>query len=153
MEPDTPAPLRLVALDEDDLAVVSANVQDAVVRIADMAYVPKDRRFALLASRFDWACAECGRIERCRAGLHFDSVERASFTGFDRSNQAGVLNLLSIRFEPGEAPGGAVLLIFSAGAAIRLDVECIDAQMRDLGPRWEAHAKPGHEIDDKPPAR
>jgi hypothetical protein len=142
--------LRLMALDEDDLEVVSTHVQDASVRIADMAYLPRDKRFALLASRFDWCCAAGGRIERCRAGLHFDRVERAAFMGFDPHDAAGVLNLLSIQFEPGEAPGGAVLLTFSGGAAIRLEVECIDAQMRDLGLRWEAHARPGHAIDNEP---
>jgi hypothetical protein len=144
-------PLRLVALDEDDLAVVSAHVQDAVVRVADMAYLPKEKRFALLASRFDWCCAEGGRMERCRAGLHFDRVEHAAFAGFDRTDAAGVLNLLSILFEPGEPPGGVILLTFSGGAALRLEVECIDAQIRDLGPRWEAHARPGHQIGDEPP--
>lgn len=142
--------LRLIALDAEDLAVISCNLQDAVVRVADLAFVPAQRRFALLASRFDWVAADAGRQERCRAGLHFDSVVKVASTGFDRGNREAVLNLLSISFEAGEAPGGAIELTFSGGAAIRLDVECVDAQMRDLGVRWTARHKPGHAIDDAP---
>ncbi len=147
------APLRLIALDAEDLAVMSTNLQDAVVRVADLAYLPAQRRFALLASRFDWIAAEHGHPERCRAGLHFDHVARVASTGFDRSNREGVLNLLSIAFLEGEAPAGTIELVFSGGAAIRLEVECVDAQMRDLGVRWAAAHKPGHAIDDAPAGR
>ena len=142
--------LRLIALDPEDLAVISCNLQDAVVRVADLAYVPARRRFALLASRFDWVTAEAGRMERCRAGLHFDNVVKVASTGFDRTNRQAVLNLLSVSFAEGQAPSGTIELTFSGGAAIRLDVECVDAQMRDLGPRWTARHKPGHAIDDAP---
>jgi hypothetical protein len=142
--------LRLIALDAEDLAVMSCNLQDAVVRVADIAYVPGQRRFALLASRFDWAAAEAGRQERCRAGVHFDSVDKVASTGIDRGNREAVLNLLSISFEEAEAPSGTIELTFSGGAAIRLEVECVDAQMRDLGVRWTARHKPGHAIDDAP---
>ncbi len=142
--------LRLIALDAEDLAVISCNLQDAVVRVADIAFVPGQHRFALLASRFDWVTAEAGRMERCRAGLHFDTVVKVASTGFDRTNREAVLNLLSVSFAEGETPSGTIELTFSGGAAIRLDVECVDAQMRDLGPRWTARHKPGHAIDDAP---
>ena len=142
--------LRLIALDSQDLSAMSCNLQDAVVRAADLAFLPKERRFALLASRFDWVAAEHGRMERCRAGLHFDHVAKVATTGFDRRDPGVVLNLLSIAFEPEEAPAGSVVLTFSGGAAIRLAVECVDAQMRDLGPRWTARHRPGHAIDDAP---
>src|SRR4051794_14574908 len=95
--------LRLIALDSEDLAVISCNLQDAVVRVADLAYVPGQHRFALLASRFDWATAEAGRMERCRAGLHFDTVVKVASTGFDRTNREAVLNLLSVSFAEGQA--------------------------------------------------
>ena len=149
---ETSDALRLMALDADDLAVVSCNLQDAVVRAADLVFQPRQRRFALVASRFDWVAAEAGRMERCRAGLHFDYVVKVSSTGFEPGDRKAVLNLLGIVFEPGEAPAGCVVLTFSGGAAIRLDVECVDAQMRDIGPRWAARHKPGHAIDDAPAA-
>jgi len=143
-----PRRLGLIALDIEDLAILSANLQDAVVRVGDIAFLPQVRRFALLACRFDWVAAEEGRMERCQTGLHFDHVDKAILTGFGQSNTYIMLNLLSISFEPTEPPAGTVLFTFSGGAAIRLFVECLEAQMRDMGPRWMTHRKPGHAICD-----
>lgn len=142
------AVLRLLALDAEDLDVLSCHLQDAVVRVGDLAWLPGQRRFALLTSRFDWCAAEAGRMERSRAGLHFDHVLKVASTGFDRSDREAVLNLLSVAFEPGDAPAGVVVLTFSGGAGIRLEVECVDAQMRDLGERWTTRRQPGHEAHD-----
>ena len=138
--------LRLLALDTEDLAVVSAHLQDALARIGDMAFVPASRRFALVVDRFDWCGARSGHMERRRAGLHFEGVTKVSRQGLNHAETADVLNLLSISFVEGNPPGGVVLLTFSGGAAIRLDVECLEAQMRDMGPRWPAAHKPGHDI-------
>lgn len=140
--------LKLIVLDEEDLAVVSANLQDAVVRVSDMAFLPKSGRFALVLGRFDWLGAERGLCERRHTGLHFERVRKAAHSGFDRAAGETVLNLLSIGFEPDEAPGGAVLLTFSGGAALRLEVECLEAEMHDLGDCWEARRRPGHALDD-----
>lgn len=140
--------LRLLALDGEDLAVISAHLQDALVRIGDMAYIPSARRFALVADRFDWCAAGEGRTERCRVGLHFDGVEKVAHSGLARGAPATVLNLLSIAFEEKDAPGGFVLLTFSGGGVLRLQVECLEAQVRDIGPRWTTRRKPGHAIDD-----
>lgn len=143
-----PRPLGLIALDTEDLAIISANLQDAVVRVADVAFLPPIRRFAFVACRFDWVAAEEGRMERCQTGLHFDHVDKVELTGFCQGDTHIMLNLLSISFEPGDPPAGAVLFTFSGGAAIRLFVECLEAQMRDIGPRWTTHRKPGHAICD-----
>lgn len=140
--------LKLIVLDEEDLAVVSANLQDAVVRVGDMAFLPKSGRFALMLGRFDWLGAEKGLCERRHTGLHFERVRRAAVTGFDQRAGETVLSLLSIGFEPGDAPAGAVVLTFSGGAALRLDVECLEAEMHDLGDCWPAAHRPGHQLDD-----
>lgn len=145
---DKRAGLHFVALEEADLAVISAHLQDSIVRIADMAYLPRERRFALLCQRFDWLASEQGCIERCQAGLHFDAVRHVRFAGFDLTKKDRILNLLSIVFEPSELPAGEVVLTFSAGGAIRLEVDCIEAQMADLDLRWKARHKPGHELGD-----
>lgn len=144
-EPDHSRPLRLLALDGDDLAVISAHLQDALVRPSEIAYLPSGRRFALVADRFDWCAAETGRTERLRAGLHFEGVTKASYQGMARDAQA-VLSLLSISFEENDPPAGLVRLTFSGGAAIRLAVECLEVQMRDMGPRWPVRHKPGHDV-------
>jgi hypothetical protein len=135
--------LRLLALDQEDLAVVSAHLQDAVVRVGDITYLPKERRFALLARRFDWE-APANEPRRRLTGLHFERVLGARCRGLDRSNAEAVLNLLAITFDESEAPSGTATLLFSEGAAIQIDLECVESQMKDLGPVWEAEARPVH---------
>lgn len=135
--------LRLLALDQEDLAVVSAHLQDAVVRVGDITYLPKERRFALLARRFDWE-APPNEPRRRLTGLHFERVLGARCRGLDRSNPEAVLNLLAITFDESEAPSGTATLLFSEGGAIQIDLECVESQMKDLGPVWEAEARPIH---------
>lgn len=139
--------LCLVAFDEDDLSVISAHLQDALIPVAELAYLPKEKRFALVGKRFDWVKAAAGGCERCATGLHFDYVTAVARSGFDQADSARVLALLAIAFEPGDAPGGAIVLTFSGGAAVKLQVECIEGQMRDLGPRWPCHKVPKHVVE------
>lgn len=140
-----PRDLRLIAFDADDLETVSALVQDACVRVGDMAWLPEERRFALVLSRFDWeASVGAGQKSRSRAALHFDRVRDVRQQNVPQTRPETVLNLLAVSFEPGAAPSGFVRLDFSGGAAIRLDVECVEAALRDLGPRWAARFRPGH---------
>lgn len=141
--------LRLVALDADDLAVISANLQDALIPVSEIAYLPREQKFALAGKRFDWVKARAGGCERCATGLHFECVRHVSLSGFAQDQKDLVLNLLAIAFEPGDAPSGQILLTFSGGAAIRLDVECIEAQVRDLGPRWPCRHEPRHKVEER----
>ncbi len=141
--------LRLIAFDDEDLKVISANLQDALVRVGDMAYLPGSKQFAIVASRFDWVKAMDGGSERCRAGLHFERVLRARCMGFAQKDHAVLLNLLSIEFEETAAPAGVVEIIFSAGCALRLEVECLEAEMHDLGLRWKAGAAPRHPLAEE----
>ncbi|MBV1704392.1 MAG: DUF2948 family protein [Hyphomicrobiales bacterium] len=137
-------PLRLHATDADDLEVLSAHAQDMVVRVEDMAFQPREARFALAGARFCRAGSRGPLGKRCLAGMHFDFVRKASRIGFDRAAD-GTANLLAIFFVPGEAPAGEVVLTFSDGALVRLTVDCVEAQMRDLTPAWPARAKPHHD--------
>lgn len=146
-ETEIAEPLKLIALDADDLAVLSAHLQDAVLKVADIAWRPAERRFAIAARRFDWQGAQTGQKRRRLAALHFERVSAVRSSRIDKAAPDAVLNLLAITFTQGEAPAGEVTLTFSDGAAIRLDVECIEAQMKDLGPIWEAAAMPGHPDD------
>ena len=139
-------PLRLMAFDAEDLAIVSANLQDALVQTADMAWQPQARRFVMALARFDWVAADHGRLERCGTGLHFDCVRHVAFSGF-APDRAAPMTLLFIHFEPTDRPAGMVVLTFEGAAAIRLDVECLDAQMRDIGPRWAVDHLPGDPAD------
>jgi hypothetical protein len=136
--------LRLVALDQEDLAVISTHLQDAIVRVGDLALLPHERRFALVARRFDWECSNDEPPRRRLTGLHFERVLHCRTRGIDRSNPDAALNLLAITFAETDSPSGAVTLLFSEGGAIQLDVECIESQMKDLGPVWEAESRPTH---------
>jgi hypothetical protein len=140
--------LRLVALDEDDLAVISTHLQDAAVRVGDLKFLPQEKRFALCARRFDWE-AQPGEPPRRRlTGLHFERVSHVRCRGIDRSNPDAILNLLAVTFAETDRPSGAATLLFSDGAAIQLDLECIETQMKDLGPVWEAESRPAHHVEE-----
>ena len=154
MGESSPQPLRLLAQDAEDLAVLSAHMQDAVVRAGDVTYLPRQRRFALVASRFDWLAADGPQMRRRQTGMHFDHVFAAAVMGINQKRPDLMLNLLGILFEETSSPGGVVTLTFSGGGTIRLEVECIEVQMRDLGVEWKTRRKPGHvdvagENDDK----
>lgn len=136
--------LKLVALDPEDLAVVSAHLQDALLRVDDMIYLPKERRFALQVRRFDWE-AQSETPQRRLTCMHFEHVTGVRVRGIDQSKKDAVLNLLAISFEECDAPSGTATLIFADGGAIQVDLECIEMQMKDLGPVWAAESRPTHE--------
>jgi hypothetical protein len=145
-EPDR---LKLLAMDDEDLAVISAHVQDAVLKVADLVNLPKERRFALGMNRFTWEKADGTRqgFERRRAALTFDRVLSVKTSRIDRRRPEAVLELLAIGFEPaGEAPAGHVMLYFAGGGAIRLEVECIEARLADLGTAWATRNRPSHDL-------
>ncbi|HUJ02316.1 MAG TPA: DUF2948 family protein [Rhizomicrobium sp.] len=136
--------LVLGAEDADDLQIISARLQDAVARVGDLVWLPKQRRFAGVFNRFKW---ESGKGLRVRSGLHFDGVLSVKSHNIKRGDADAVVSLLAISFAPkgGEDPGGTVELMFSGGGAIRLDVECIDAGLKDVGGEWAARGRPLHE--------
>jgi hypothetical protein len=135
--------LKLLALDSEDLDVISATTQDAVVRVGDMGFAKADQRFALLMNRFAWE--EDGKTrQRKRAALHFDRVNDVKVAGIDTNSVDGVLELLAIRFAVTDDPAGTIDLEFAGGGTVRLTVECLEARMQDLGAAWAAKATPTH---------
>ena len=137
--------LKLLALDSEDLEVISATTQDAIVRVADMGYAQADKRFALLMNRYAWE--EAGKKgQRRRTALHFDRVEAVQAAGINLESQEGALELLAIRFLPASDPAGTVELSFAGGGTVRLTVECLEARMQDLGAAWAAKLKPEHAV-------
>ena len=141
---DTYRPLRLLARDEEDLRIVASLCQDAVLTAADMGYENGPRRFGLLLNRFRWE-ERRDPPERVRALLAFEDVMRVRTDGIDRGSD-DVLSLLDIAWEPGEDGTGAVTLTFAGDGAIRLDVEALEAQLRDVTKPYLAPSgkAPGH---------
>lgn len=144
--------LKLIALDAEDLSILAAHLQDAVLRLGDMAYLKADRRFAIVANRFDWGHAATSadqkeRFVRRRTGIRFERVTGAQVQGLDLTRKDQVLSLLTLTFEPGDAPQGTITLTFAGGGAVRLAVECIEAALSDLGAAWTTPRKPEHAGD------
>ena len=132
-------PLRLLAEDAEDLAIISAALQDAILRPADIVWERAARRLTVEFSRFCW---ECGGT-RVRAAMQFGDVLAVKSRGLPRLPDAP-LELLAIDFEEVEAPGGKVTLMFAGGGDLRVEVECLDAVVADLSDRWEARIAPTH---------
>lgn len=138
--------LKLAALDSDDLAVVSAHLQDAILRADDLAWLKPQRRFVLVARRFDHTVTAEEAPRRRLVGVHFERVASVKAKGLvPGGGSQETLSLLAVTFEPRETPSGVATLVFAGGAAIRLDLECIEVRMKDLGPVWEAEGRPDHE--------
>ncbi len=141
-------PLRLMAGDTEDLGVISTMMQDAVAKIGDFAYLPTERRFAFVTNRFVWECVgdrRSGPFARVRAGLHFDDVKAARFQHLRSDAKDAVVELLAVRFEPGEDGAGVIMLDFAGGGAVRLEVESINAYISDISEPWRTRAKPKHD--------
>ena len=139
--------LKLLALDSEDLGVVSAHLQDSVFKVGDIVWSAKDAQFSIAANRFVWEEAGGKRkgFERRRAAVVFKRVLAVRSTGIDRKRRDEVLSLLSIVFEPkGEGPEGTIEITLSGAAEIVLDVECIEVQLADIGGAWETASKPRH---------
>lgn len=139
--------LKLLAIDDEDLAVVSAHMQDAVFKSGDLQYWPAKKQFAVAANRFAWEETEGGAkpFERRRAALVFKQVNGVKSIGFDRKNRESVQSLLAVTFEKeGEGPDGAIELVLAGGGSILLNVECIEVQLADTGGAWETKLKPRH---------
>ena len=129
------AELKLIALDADDLAVISAHVQDARVRISDIIWRQGEKRLVVGLDRLDWEQTLAGGTasRRLVAALRFDRVLACKSRNIDLESQHTALELVGIEFHLGEAPSGSALLLFSQGGALRLDLECLECELTDLG--------------------
>ncbi|MEN5169216.1 DUF2948 family protein [Brevundimonas pondensis] len=132
-------PLRLLAEDAVDLQIISAALQDAIMRPVDIRWEKEARRLTIVLSRFCW---ECGGT-RVMAAMQFGDVEAVKSRRLPRLPESA-LELLALDFEPTEAPGGRVILMFAGGGDLRIDVECLDAVLTDLSDRWPARVAPTH---------
>ncbi|MFK0208030.1 DUF2948 family protein [Agrobacterium sp. NPDC090283] len=139
--------LKLLALDTEDLSVISTHMQDSVFKLKDVAFEPKHGQFTLSANRFVWQSTEKKNLppERCRSVVFLKRVSAVRSQSINLADREQVLSLLAMRFTPnGEGPDGLVELALSGGGTIALDVECIEAQLTDVSGAWETATKPHH---------
>ncbi|HEY1877284.1 MAG TPA: DUF2948 family protein [Rhizomicrobium sp.] len=141
--------LKLAAADAEDLQILSARLQDAVLKLKDASWQPNRRRFAAVVNRLQW---ESGGKTRVRAGLHFDGVLKVQSQNVKLGASEAVVSVLAVTFMPnkpggegGEDPGGVVELVLAGGGTFRLTVECINAELSDMTTSWAARGRPDHE--------
>jgi hypothetical protein len=129
-------PLKLIALDHEDLEVISCHVQDAFVTVGEIVWLPAERRLVIPLNRFDWERADSPtpEVNRRRSVLRFEFVNAFKARGVDQDGKDAMLNLLAVNFAEQQAPSGTIELTFSGGPALRLEVECVEAELADLGP-------------------
>ena len=126
-------PLRLIAFDAEDLAVISALAQDAVFPASELRWLSRQRRFAVLLNRFRWEEAGPDRAaERVRAMLVIDEVEAVRSQGVPRGDDGTVLSLLSVTAEDRGEGRATVTLTLAGDGAIALDVAALEVQLRDV---------------------
>lgn len=147
------AALKLRAEDADDLAVISACLQDALVAVRDLAFIPQDNTFLLVANRFRWERAlrsQRGQTgyQRTLCAVTFSKVAEVSYFGFRRSEEDRILPLLAIRpiFDDGKQ---VIQLTFSGEAEIRLEIAGILCLATDLGDPWPTQWQPRHDLDER----
>ena len=142
----TASRLKLHARSVEDLTVISAALQDALVPLGDISHIPEDKSFLMVVNRFRWE-QEGAQNERIHAGLRFDAVRKVQFRGIERSNRSQFLSFLAIVFDGGEEDEGAVVMHFAGGGAIRLSVGGLYCVLADLGQSWPTEWKPLHKPD------
>jgi len=141
--PQAPTPLRLLAQDAEDLAVVSAAMQDAVAKIGDISFEAKARRLTIAFNRYRW---EAGGGERVRSALQLGGVLNVQARKLRRNAPEAVIEILALTFEPGEAPGGVITVSCAGGGDLRASVECVEAVLADVSQPWPTPRKPAHEL-------
>ena len=152
MAPDDtakPVALKLRADDSDDLAVISACVQDALISVKDLTYDREARSFTFVANRFRWE-GQPAKVngapayERTLCTVSFAAVEQVSYRGFRRTGEDRILSLLAVRPKVDE---GVIDLEFSGGATVRLGISEIRVHATDVGEPWPTPWRPDHDAD------
>ena len=139
--------LKLAALDAEDLKVIAAHAQDAVGKVGDIVWRPAEHRLTIELNRYAWEKAGGHGKERRRSLLHFARVEAVKSAHIRRDFPDAVVSLLTVRFEGrDEDPSGRIFLEFAGGGSLRLDVECIEASLTDLGAAWATRHQPTHDL-------
>lgn len=143
-------PLRLTALDGEDLDVLSALVQDAVFAITEMTYAAKRRRFAVMLNRFRWEDAGKNAPERVQSLLVIEEVLGVKTQGIDRGDRDTILSLLAVNFTPDQDGAGRIDLILAGDGLIGLQVEALGVSLRDVTRPYGAVSglRPQHDLGE-----
>lgn len=145
---DAVEPLRLLVRDSEDLAVLAALLQDAALLVGDIAWLPREMRFAFVANRYRWE--EPDALERVRCGVRFEGVTGVRARGLDVTAKSRPVAILTLGFTPNAAnedPGGVLRMTLSGDAELEISVEALEAAAKDLTRPWKARRRPHHPED------
>jgi hypothetical protein len=140
-----PAPnhLKLRAIDQDDLSVIAAFLQDSIAGVAEMAYLPEESRFVLVVSRFRWErvldASPEDVFERVSCAITVEAAQEPKYRGFSLTDRSRMMPLLTVTFDDRD-----VVLTFGGDAAVKLKVDRLDLRMEDFGSGWPTKQKPEH---------
>ncbi len=140
--------LKLIAKTEEDIRVISAHLQDSIVKTADIASLEKNRIFLMQLNRFMWEDVEKGvfrKNKRIRTVLKFENVMRVSSKNVNQKKGDRFLDFLAIESLVTPDKNYEMNLIFSGDIIIKIIVEAIEVTLDDQGSPWESKNKPKHE--------
>ena len=140
--------LKLIAKTVEDLRVISAHLQDSIVKTSDIANLKKNRIFLMQLNRFMWEDVEKGvfrKNKRIRTVLKFENVLTASSKNVNQKKNDRFLDFLAIESSKMPDKNYEMNLIFSGDIIIKLITEAIEVTLDDQGSPWESKNKPNHE--------
>jgi len=132
-------PLRLQARDTEDMAVISAVMQDAVVSVADMGFDADGQRFVMIVNRFMWEQSDNLRV---LCGLRFEGIDRVQYRDIDNRKPDLALELLAIQVEP----DNQIMIYFSGNGCIRLSAKSLHCLAEDRAAPRPACGRPSHDL-------
>ncbi len=143
----TYTPLRMMAQDGEDLHVIAACLQDALVPLSGLEYDKEGGNFHLIANRFCWECESDDQEKgiscytRVPAGLAFHNVTDVQKKGLDLHNKSELVNLLTIHNVKND---NCIHLVFSGGSEIKLTVDKLSCHLKDMDEPYPTPNKPEH---------
>ena len=141
--------LKLLAVSDEDLRVVAAHLQDAIVSVQDIASLKKNRIFLIQLNRFMWEDVETGvfrKNKRIRTVLKFDNVTSVLSKNINIKKNKFFLDFLTIESSLLPDKSYEIKLIFSGDAVIKIKTEVIDVTLDDQGSPWESRTQPKHDF-------
>ena len=141
--------LKLIARTTEDLRVISAHLQDSIVKTSDIANLKKNRIFLMQLNRFMWEDVEKGvfrKNKRIRSILKFDNVVQVSSRNINQNNKNKFLDFLAIETQQTPDKNYEMKLIFSGNSIIKIIAEVIEVTLDDQGEPWDTKNKPMHKV-------
>ena len=141
--------LKLLATSDDDLRVIAAHLQDAIVSVKDIANLKNNRIFLIQLNRFMWEDVEKGvfrKNKRIRTVLKFDNVVGVTSKNINQDNNNRFLDFLALESTTMPDKSYEINLIFSGDAIIKVRSEVIEVTLDDQGNPWESKTKPKHKF-------